>query len=666
MQQDRQWPESHGEETDVLPSMSSQPGADADPNATKRTDYFGGPEEPTHQFTPTGDPVAGSGDSYPTQPVPPPTAGGPAGPTGPTGPVGPGHGSGENPDGHDPSGRQWRRPALVAAAVFGLFFLLYAADLLVTSGDVPRGTTVAGVDVGGMSPSRAEDRLREQIEPRLSEPVAYTAGDTQGQLDPKQAGLRLDWDATLDQAGDQPLNPFTRISSLFTTRELGVVTDAEPNQFDNAMKALSREVDREPVEGGITFEGTTPTPVEPQPGQKLDTGGAKHTVLTHWAGGERLTLPVASTPVTVTAEKVQAALNDVAKPAVSGPVTVKGEGTDGTLEPAEIAAGLSFEAKDGALVPTIDQKTIVEGVEPDLADTEQERRDAEVVFEGGEPSVEPSQDGYQINWDKTLEPLIDVLKTEDPGSRELVAEYEDKPAEVTTEEVEQLGINEVIGEFTTGGFAPDSGVNIRVVAEEVDGAIIKPGETFSLNQHTGPRGKEQGYVEAGIIKNGQPGKAVGGGISQFATTLFNASYFAGLKDAGHQEHSYYISRYPEGREATVFQNPDGSSVIDLKFTNDGDTGVAIQTIWTPNDITVKLWGTKRYDVESKTSDRSNIKEPGEVKGPEENCSPSGGTPGFTVTDTRILKDPDTGQVVRREPETTEYDKKPKVVCPGDD
>nr|WP_019816112.1 VanW family protein [Saccharomonospora saliphila] len=559
-----------------------------------------------------------------------------------------------------------RRPAVIAAAVFGFLVLLYGFDLLVTNGDVPRGVSVAGVDVGGMSHNKAEGLLREEIEPRLSQPVGYTAGETEGEFDPKQAGLRLDWDATLDQAGDQPLNPFTRIASFFSDRELGVVTDAEPNQFDNAMKALRQDIDQEPVEGNVVFEGAEPKPVEPKQGQALDVEAAKDRILAHWASGTRLTLPVESTPVTITSEKVRAALTEVAEPAVSAPVVVRGEGDDGELTPEEIAAGLSFEAKDGELVPRIDQKKIVEGVEPDLAETEQEGRDAEIVFEGGRPTVEPSQDGNQINWDKTLEPLPDVLATTDSGGRELKAHYEKQPAEITTEEAEQLGIKEVIGEFTTGGFAPDSGVNIRVVAEEVNGAIVKPGETFSLNEYTGPRGKPQGYVEAGIIENGAPGTAVGGGISQFATTLYNAYYFAGLKDAGHREHSYYISRYPEGREATVFQNPDGSSVIDLRFTNNTDTGVAIQTIWTPNDITVKLWGTKHYEVESITGDRTDFVEPGEAKGPEENCKPSGGQKGFTVTNTRVIKDASTGEVIRKEPRTVTYKKKDKIVCPKDD
>ena len=82
-------------------------------------------------------------------------------------------------------------------------------------------------------------------------------------------------------------------------------------------------------------------------------------------------------------------------------------------------------------------------------------------------------------------------------------------------------------------------------------------------------------MPAAIIQEGALSTAVGGGISQFATTLYNAAYFAGMGDVTHTPHSFYISRYPPGREATVF---DGE--IELAFSNDYPTGVLIQTIWT--------------------------------------------------------------------------------------
>ena len=110
-------------------------------------------------------------------------------------------------------------------------------------------------------------------------------------------------------------------------------------------------------------------------------------------------------------------------------------------------------------------------------------------------------------------------------------------------------------------------MNIKRAAEQINGTIIQPGETFSLNATTNPRDAAHGYVEAGIIEDGHPARGIGGGVSQVATTLYNAAYFAGMTNVEHKEHSFYISRYPAGREATVFDN-----LIDLKFRNDNPTG----------------------------------------------------------------------------------------------
>ncbi|MEU4521695.1 VanW family protein [Amycolatopsis sp. NPDC024027] len=557
--------------------------------------------------------------------------------------------------------RSFRTAGLIAGGVFGVLVAVYGIDLLISQGSVPRGVTVAGVDVGGMGREAAEQELRGKIEPRLTRPLAVTAGEYQGTLAPTLAGLKLDWPQTLDQAGEQPLNPFTRLSSLFSSREVGVVSHADGAKLTAALEALRGQVDRDPVEGTVKFEGARPVAVPPKTGQKLDVPAATAAVVEKWASGETLALPVTGTPVRTTAEGVQAALDGFARPAVSGPLLIKGEGKVATVKPEAIAAAITFEpAEGGGLTPKIDNAKIAEAAGPQLKSTEKEGKDATVVFEGGRPAVDPSTDGRTVDWDPSLKPLPDVLKKTD--GRELPAVYKDSPAKVTTEQANQLGIKEVVGEFTTEKFAADSGVNIRTVAQKVNGAIVKPGETFSLNGFTGPRGTAQGYVEAGVIKDGAPGREVGGGISQFATTLYNASYFAGLKDAGHKEHSYYISRYPAAREATVFQNPNGSSVIDLKFTNDSPTGIAIQTIWTPSSITVKLWGTKRYTVESIEGERTGQSDPQPKPGPAENCHASNGAPGFTTSNTRVLKDAATGREVGRSTRTVHYNPQPKIVC----
>jgi vancomycin resistance protein YoaR len=552
-----------------------------------------------------------------------------------------------------------RRTLIVAGAVVGALGVAYLADLLLSSGDVPRGVTVAGVDIGGLSQSDAEQKLRRELDPRLNQAVKLKVGQAEESLDPARSGLTLDWKSTLDQAGDQPLNPITRLTSFFTNREVGVSTSTDNTALTAAIETVRQKTTREPKEGGITFDGANPVAVQPQAGQQLDVDAAREKIVDDWLDG-LVILPVRDTPVKTTPEGIRAALEEIAKPAVSGPVIVHGEGKDATLAPDAIAGALIFEPTDsGGLTAKIDQAKVVAAVQPQLASTEKEGKDAQVVFESGKPTVQPSVEGKAINWDPTFGKLIDVIKL--PSGREVKAQYATKPAKVTTEQANQLGITEVIGEFTTGGFAADSGKNIRTVAAKVNGAIVKPGETFSLNGFTGPRTAAQGYVEAGVIKEGAPGREVGGGISQFATTLYNASYFAGMKDAGHKEHSYYISRYPPAREATVFQNPSGGSVIDIKFTNDAPTGVAIQTIWTAGNITVKIWGTKRYIVQSITGERTNPTQPQEKPGPATDCHPTNGIPGFTTTDTRVIKDL-AGTEIRRDTRTVKYNPQPKILC----
>jgi vancomycin resistance protein YoaR len=131
-----------------------------------------------------------------------------------------------------------------------------------------------------------------------------------------------------------------------------------------------------------------------------------------------------------------------------------------------------------------------------------------------------------------------------------------------------------------------------------------------------------------------------------------------MEDAGHTEHSYYISRYPAAREATVFEG-----AIDLQFKNTAPTGVLIETIGTGSDITVRLWGTKTVDVQSIPGDRHKLTPPNTVtlpKGP--GCVASGGAQGFTTSDTRVITDRASGKEISRHTRTVKYDPVPIVKC----
>jgi len=570
--------------------------------------------------------------------------------------------NGTNGGGGDRPGPAWKfqmtRHWLAPTAVLGVLVVAYLLDLLATRGDIARGVQISGIQVGGLSQAAARQTLIAELTPDLGRDIAIQAGSVRTSLPPTHAGLRVNWDATVVAAADQPLSPLTRLTSFFTTQEMDVVTRADDSRLNDALDGINTLVRTQPTDAGIRFDGITPTIVAAAPGVELDLPGSAAEIKRNWVTGLPVRLPLLQIQPAgrVSPTVVQQTMADLAGPAVASPVQVLGNGRQASLSPQIIAGALSF-TPDGAggLKPVLDIPKLADAVRPELVMTEQPAKDASVSLSGGTPVVTPSLNGHGIDYPATFAGLVEVLKR--PANRSVIAVYADQPAKLTTEQVDALGIKGQVSTFTTGGFAPDSGQNIKRAAETINGKILMPGETFSLNGATGLRDAPQGYVPAGIIEDGHPARGIGGGVSQLATTLYNAAYFAGMADVDHHEHSYYISRYPMAREATVYEG-----AIDLKFRNDLSTGVLIQTVWTPADITVTFWGTKRYEVTSATSEKSNPVPPQTLTVPPgQPCTPSAGGDGFTATDTRTMRDVDTGQT-KTSTHTVRYKPSPAVVC----
>ncbi len=163
------------------------------------------------------------------------------------------------------------------------------------------------------------------------------------------------------------------------------------------------------------------------------------------------------------------------------------------------------------------------------------------------------------------------------------------PVEVTRPEVTAaslVGVRQVIGSFTTRFpcCAPRV-TNIARMAEIVDGTVVPPGGEFALNTVAGERTRERGFVADGAIVDDELVDEVGGGVSQFSTTLYNAVWFAGLPVLEATPHSRYISRYPPGREATLY-----FGAIDNRWRNDTGAPVVVRAATTRTSVTVTLYG----------------------------------------------------------------------------
>ena len=532
--------------------------------------------------------------------------------------------------------------------------IAYAWDVAANQDKIPRAVSVNGVDISAMDRTAAVEKLEDELAGVETEPVSVTSGDLHTDFVPSESGLALDNQRAVDNIEEPSLNPFTRLYSFFrSTRDIPVETNVDEAQLQPALDRVKKDLSTDPVDGMLELNNGELKVTDPKLGQTVDASTLHNAVTDNWLDSEGVNVDPEEVEPAINDEAIEAMRTGDAAKALDNPITLKAKNNvSATLNKPEISQFTSIEKKDGKLKLAVDTNRAQELLAERSVGADVPGVNAKISFNGNDKQVTPSEDGEIIDWEPTMK---DFDKRVTGDDREWDATYKPDPAEFTTDDAKKATFNDTVGEFTTEGYSAASGKNIELVAQQVNGAVVNPGETFSLNGHTGPRGTAQGYVESGIIIDGHSGSAVGGGISQFATTLYNAAYFAGMEDTAHTPHSYYISRYPAGREATVYEG-----AIDLQFTNTFNTPVRIETDFGGGKITVRLKGTKTVDVESVNNGRWAKTEP-QRKSVSEDCSPSSGAPGFTTSDTRVIKDL-SGKEISRETTTTVYDPQPIVTC----
>ena len=527
------------------------------------------------------------------------------------------------------------------------------------AGEVPRGTTVLGLDLGGKTRAEATSALHAEMARRgetFSNPVQVRIGDRSGEVVPADVGLTVDVDATV--AASAASDP-TPIGRLFGSHTVEPVVTVDPERLDAALRGIIGKDGKKMTMPAITFDGTTRKPTYPKPGIDLVAEQSAQAVRDNWLTGEPVEVPLAETHPVTTAEEVDRLVAELAKPAVAAPVTVTTDRGEFTVPTTAIAKSLILKAdKTGKIEPKVDDKKLRAALADQLPRVEVKPKEATMSIAGGTPKVIASSGGQQVDTAALGRDLLGVLPKADgrgvKGTMKAIA------PKTTTEDLAGLGIKEQISTFTTdftGGLSDPRSQNIVLAAKEVDGTLVKPGETFSLNGHTGERGYAQGYKDAPVILDGKLVPGVGGGISQFTTTLFNATYYAGLEDVEHKPHSYYFSRYPAVIESTIFY-PN----LDFKFRNNTSHGVLLDTSWTSSSITVSVWSTKIWEkVSTEWGPRRDTTNPKLVRlDPGPDCIATSGIPGFSQDAFRIFRKD--GKEVKREKFSWTYQAEPRFVC----
>lgn len=470
---------------------------------------------------------------------------------------------------------------------------------------VASATTIAGINVSGKNEAALHVTLLA-LQQRVQAESIDIGHDKQRFSTPTTAfDLALDIDAT--QQAAMHFNHTTAAPKRFARWVTGHFhKNAAPVivKFNNEkLAAVISNSDpgprTQPTNPSIAYENGSFVAVKGNDGEGLINADAPEAVRTAVHNGFPLQahIETGNIPAISGTADVQTILKD-ADTATKDPLTVSAGEKTGTLSAEALRPLMRATASGDHLQLDVDTALTVKALQKVLTDAGTKPVEAGYTVVDNTPHIVDGKPGSTCCSDAAASIVRDALASRLTGGDIPAVDLPLAPVQpkTTTASVPDLGIKEMIGTFTTHHPAGQPRVtNIHLISDLTRGSIIKPGETFSINNAVGKRTKEKGFVVDHVIDDGKFSEDVGGGISQYATTLFNAAFFAGLDFGEYQSHSLYIDRYPYGREATVsFPHPD------MQIKNTTPYGVLIWPTYTDTSLTLTLYSTK-YATGAQTS-----------------------------------------------------------------
>ncbi|WP_258142724.1 VanW family protein [Arthrobacter sp. MYb227] len=552
--------------------------------------------------------------------------------------------------------RKSRRGWYVAGASVLLAGGLYAGTAAYLGTQIPANTTVHGVNIGSLSPDAAAQVLNTDLKPLALKPVDLNVGEKKAALDPAKAGLGIDIDATLEGLTGFNLNPKTLVERLTGTLQVEPKFVIDQPKLRGALEGLAPKFATATAEGKLAFEGAKPVLKKPVTGLAVDIDAATQKVSTDWFdSGSSLELPVNKSEPKISAATFEELLTGTVEPLVDGPIKLTDDTSTASLSPAQLASAASFKTDGEKITMTLDDEKLIAAAAEGSNGFKSTAKDAKIVLSGGKPTVIPSQTGKSIDPEGLAEKVLAASKDADRSARVTLTTVE---PELTTEKATALGVKEPVVTFSTPYPASDTvrTKNLYAGSKRLTGVVVMPGEIFSLEKALGPITVANGYFDSGVVVNGFSSSAVGGGLSQISTQMYNVGFLAGYDDITHKPHSRWFERYPAGREATLWEGQ-----VDMAWKNNSPYAVMIDAWVGGGKVNTRLWSTKYWTVTSKSSPKYNFTNPTTTYNPATKCiSESGGKKGFSINVTRTRTSAE--KTLPAETKSWTYAPWNKVVC----
>jgi vancomycin resistance protein YoaR len=554
------------------------------------------------------------------------------------------------------SARRVPRWSSILVGIVGACALLLTAAFALSqraTGRVAAGVRVVDLDVSGLSRDELRARLESWAEQRAGAPLKVSLENAPLDLVPKVAGAKIDTARAteLSLAAGREGSILTRfagfVSRRFRPEVLPVAVSFDPLKLGSLLDEWeTAKIKDHPFAGGLSFTGTSVTPLYAHAGTVIDRKVAQAQLLRAVAVEQQGVAIAVRTEIPNTDRAEVDRLVTLAQSMLSSEVELGN--ADGSrklvLSPTDIAGLLQVKAEgehaqlELFCAPEATQALMASR----RAALEEQPQNAKFSIDAQDHvRVEPGHAGLVL--DDVALPNAICAAAQDPTKKASLPLLPGAEPVLSTDAAEHLGIIGLMGSYTTRHACCQPRVqNIHHIADLLDGTLVKPGDTFSVNQVVGQRSVKNGFRPAPSIEDGEMVDTVGGGVSQFATTLFNALFYGGYDILERQPHTYWFTRYPMGYDATLsYPHPD------IVFKNDTAAGALIKASYTDTTITVKIYGDNGgRRVRAEVSPRQSIVPPPVEYIPnrhldaDEEKAREGGMIGWSVIVKRTLTFPD--------------------------
>lgn len=501
------------------------------------------------------------------------------------------------------------------------------------SGKVPRGTSVAGVDIGGRDRIAAAAALARGMTTERQAPITVTVGTVTTQVTPAEAGLSIDSVATVARAlGARSWDPRQLWRYYTGGDEITPVVNVDDRQMDALLDRLDEQAGQPPRDAGISLSGGQVSLTRPRDGAQLDHEHARNALVdTYVAGRTSVTLPLQLTSPDVDAADLRTAVQEIANPAVSGPVTLAFAGAQVELAPRQFADLLSLVNKDGTLTLDVDSAGLAALVDPAGQDTQPV--DATVALENGAPAVVPAVAGQSYDEAGVATAFLQGV-TAAGAARTVPVRGTATRASFTAKDARRLGVTTTVSSFTVPVPAT-VGPSFSDAVARLSGTLLRPGDTFSFHGRVG---------------------SMSGSATRLASATWNAGFLAGLTDVARTASPTYIAGLPVGRDAMV------DAVTDLQMRNDSAYGVMFSARVGSDSVVVDVWSTKEFEVLASTGEPYAQTPRATVVDTDPGCVGQPGADGFAVDLVRTVSRVGDPTPVRTDTVTTAYQPVQAVVC----